>query len=1168
MPNFTHLHVHTEFSLLDGLSKSAKLIAKTKEFGQTHLAITDHGNMYGAIDFYKKALKEEIKPILGCEMYIAKNSRFDRNKSDANHLILLSENYEGYQNLMRLVTIGHTEGFYYKPRIDKEVLAKYSKGLIATTACPAGRIQKLLVEEGYEAAKKELKEYEQIFGQDNLFLEIQRHHYDVFSQNLSVPDSIRPKLMEMHLNQQKGEQGLLKLSKDLGLPIVATNDSHYVNREDAAAQDALVCVQSGKMLEDTNRMRYIDTPDFYLKSPDEMEREFLDIPEAIENSQKIANRCDVQIVLGQWYFPKLDLPEGKTPGEVLRQKAFDGCKEIFGSVSPEQEQRLNYELDVIDKKGYSPYFLLESGIVNFADKNGIYTNTRGSAAGSLVSYSMGITTVDPLRFRLPFERFLNPFRPSPPDIDLDVSDVHRDELIHYLSDTYGREKVAQICTFGTMMARAAVRDIGRVMGMPYTKVDMISKSIPIGSQGSKMTIKKAMDTTPELKKMYDDDPEVKKLLDMAQKVEGNARHISVHAAAVIVGPEDLVRFTPLQPETGGGDRVITQYEMHAAEDVGMIKLDILGISNLTILANAVKIVEAIHDVKIDIKKVPLDDKETFELLARGETMGVFQLSSGGMTKYLVELHPERIEDVMAMVALYRPGPMNSIPDYIARKHDPKKINFFVPGLEKILDMSYGVITYQDDVLYMAIQLAGYNWEEADKFRKAIGKKIASEMEAQHAKFVDGCVNVSGIPRDKAEELFHQIETFAAYGFNKAHAASYGIVAYWTAYVKAHYPVEYMTALMSVEAGDTDKVTIAIGECEKLGIKVLPPDVNESLTDFTVIDIPETDRLPEGRAKDTGKAIRFGLQAIKNVGSSAITAILDARKKGDFLSFTDFLNRVDMQKVNKKVAESLIKAGAFDRWGNRAQLMKALPVIRDNAVKILKGKSSSQESLFSSISSPLDTTDHLPDIPEFPLDEKLKMEKDLLGIYLTDNPVKKIVRIAANQITHKINQLDSTLHLNQMVTLAGVISRVKLVNTKKNNSKMAFITLEDDTKTIDCVVFPKLYAEQPLLWAEDQAMIIKGKVDNREDKLQIIVETGTPIDTKATPVDMIHEIFIKSGTPKEVMQKISELLKSQPGEHQINIAIESGNNLKRITLPYKVDYNSALEKAVAKMLHDW
>lgn len=1168
MPKFTHLHVHTEYSLLDGLSKISKLIAKTKEFEQTHLAITDHGSMYGCIDFYKKCLKEEIKPILGCEIYLAKNSRFDKTKQDANHLILLSENFEGYQNLMKIVTIGQMEGFYYKPRVDKETLAKYSKGIICATACPAGRVQKLLIEESYDSAKKELKEYEEIFGSQNIFIELQRHHYDVHARNPQVPPEIKPKLQEMYEHELKAEEGLLKLSKEMGIPIIATNDSHYINKDDAAAQDALICVQSGKMLEDVNRMRYIDTPDFYLKSPEEMQNEFPDHPEALENTQKIADRCQIEITLGQWYFPKIHLPEGKTAGEVLKERAFAGCKEIFGSVSPEQEERLLYELDIIEKKGYSPYFLLESGIVHFADDTGIYTNTRGSAAGSLVSYCMGITTVDPLRFRLPFERFLNPFRPSPPDIDLDVADIHRDDLIHYLADTYGHEKVGQICTFGTMKARAAVRDIGRVMGMPYSKVDSISKTIPEGSQGFPMTLKKALEITPELQKLKDQDPEINKLLNMAQKVEGNARHISVHAAAVIVGPDDLVKYTPLQQETKGGDRIITQYEMHACEDVGLIKLDILGIANLTILANAVKIVEALHNIKINIKKVPLDDKDTFELLARGETMGVFQLSSGGMTKYLIDLHPERIEDVMAMVALYRPGPMGSIPEYIERKRDPKKITYFVPGLEKILDMSYGIITYQDDVLFMAIQLAGYNWEEADKFRKAIGKKIPEEMEKQHSKFVDGCVEHSGIDRQKAEDLFKQIETFAAYGFNKAHAASYGVVAYWTAYVKAHYPVEYMTALMSVEAGDTDKVTSAINECEKLGIRVLPPDVNESLTDFTVVDISEDQWLPEGRARDLGKAIRFGLSAIKNVGASAITAILHAREGSEFQSFTDFMNRVDLSKVNKKVVESLIRAGAFDRYGNRAQLLAALPIVRDNAVKLSKDKDSDQVSLFSQDSHKLDVTDRLPDIPEMPLDEKLKLEKQLLGVYLTDHPVKKLVRIVANQISHKIDQLDPTLHLNQTVTLAGVISRVKLVNTKKNNSKMAFITLEDDTKSIDCVVFPKLYAENPSMWVEDSALLVKGKVDNREDKLQIVVDSASLIDTKATPVDMIHEIFIKSGTPKDVMQKVSELLKSHPGEHEIIVAIETGNNLKKINLPYKVDFTPELESEVEKTLRGW
>ncbi|TRZ53793.1 DNA polymerase III subunit alpha [bacterium] len=1165
MPKFTHLHVHTEFSLLDGLSKIGKLVARTKEFGQTHLAITDHGAMYGAIEFYKKTIKEGIVPIVGCEVYLAKASRFDKEKQDANHLILLSENFEGYQNLIKIVTAGFLEGFYYKPRVDKEILEKYAKGIICATACPAGRVQRLLVEDDYEAAKKELQEYEQIFGNKNVYIELQRHHYDRFATSSTVPKEIKPKLLEMHDNQVKAENGLIKLSRELGIPLIATNDSHYINQDDAAAQDALVCIQSGKMLADINRIRYIDTPDFYLKSPDEMASEFEDLPEAIENTQKLADRCHLEITIGQWFFPKIKLPKGKTAGETLKNMVYAGAKEKFSEITEEITKRLDYELEIIEKKGYSPYFLLESGIVNYADEAGIYTNTRGSAAGSLVSYCCGITTIDPLRFRLPFERFLNPYRPSPPDIDLDVADVHRDDLINYLADTYGKEKVGQICTFGTMKARAAVRDIGRVMGMPYTKVDSISKSIPEGSQGFPMTLKKALEITPELKKIRDDDPEVGRLLEMAQKVEGNARHISVHAAGVVVSPDDLVKFTPLQLETGGGNRVITQYEMHASEDIGLMKLDILGISNLTILANAVKIVEALHNVKIQIKKLPLDDKETYEMLARGETFGVFQMAGDGMTKYLKDLHPERIEDLMAMVALYRPGPMGSIPEYVARKRNPKLIKYFVPGLEKILDMSYGIITYQDDVLLMAIQLAGYNWEEVDKFRKAIGKKIPEEMEKQHVKFVDGCVEVSHIPRDKAEELFKQIETFAAYGFNKAHAASYGIVAYWTAYVKAHYPVEFMTALMSTEAADTDKIVTAIGECEALGIRVLSPDINESRTDFTVVDFSEDQWLPDGRARSTGKAIRFGLSAIKNVGESAISAILTARRSAEFKSFTDFLRRVDLSKVNKKVVESLIKAGALDRWGNRAQLLAALPIIRDNTVKLQKGKDASQVSLFANIAHTEDATDHLPDVPEMPLDEKLKLEKELLGFYLTDHPVKKIMRIVVNQITHKINQIDPTLHLNQLVTIAGVVSRVRLVNTKKNNSKMAFITLEDDTKSVDCVIFPKLFAENPHLFIEDTALLIRGKVDNRDNKIQIVADSISPVDTKLTPQDMIHEIFVKNGTPKDRLEKVSELLKSHKGDHEIVIAIETGNNLKKLILPYKVDFTEALKKQVEKIL---
>jgi DNA polymerase III subunit alpha len=1165
MSNFTHLHVHTEFSLLDGLSKISKLVSRTKEYGQTHLAITDHGSMYGAIEFYKKTTKEGIVPIIGCEMYIAKGSRFDKIRQDAYHLLLLAENYQGYQNLMKLVTVANLEGFYYKPRIDKEILAQYSQNLIATTACPGGRIQKLLKDEGYESAKKELMEYEQIFGSKNIFIEIQRHHYDKYAQSPSLPSDLRTSILDMYEQEKKNELELIKLSRELGIPLVATNDSHYVDQSDAAAQDAIVCVQTGKMLEDIHRMRYIDTPDFYLKSPDEMSSDFVDLPEAIANTQKIADRVNIEIKLGEWYFPHIELPAGQTSGQTLRQKAYDGAKDIYGELTSEISQRLDYELEIIDKKGYSPYFLLFSGIINYANSAGIYTNTRGSAAGSLVSYCCGITVVDPLRFRLPFERFLNPFRPSPPDIDLDVADIYRDDLIRYLAETYGQEKVGQICTFGTMKARAAVRDIGRVMGMPYSQVDKISKTIPEGSQGFPMTLKKALETTPELDKMRLDDPQVKKLLDLAQKVEGNARHISVHAAAVVVGPDDLVKYTPLQQETGGGDRIVTQYEMHASEDVGLIKLDLLGLANLTILASAVKLAETHNQVEIDIHKIPLDDPDTFAILAAGETMGVFQLSSGGMTKYLMELHPERIEDVMAMVALYRPGPMGSIPDYIARKHDASKIEYFVPGLEKILDMSYGIITYQDDVLFMAIDLAGYNWEEADKFRKAIGKKIVSEMEAQHAKFVDGCVNHSGIDRQKAEDLFKQIETFAAYGFNKAHAASYGIVAYWTAYIKAHYPVEFMTALMSTEAGDKDKIVDAINECDKLGIRVLPPDVNESHQDFNIVKLSEEDWLPLGRARDHGKAIRFGFSAIKNVGQSAIASILQARGEDQFTSFTNFLHRVDGQKVNKKVIESLIKVGALDRFGNRAQLLSALPIIRERAIKLQKDKVSNQVGLFASTDALDDHTDQLPDVPEMVLEDKLKLEKELLGFYLTDSPVKKIIRVAGHKASHKISSLDPALHQNQTVNLVGIISRVKIVNTKKNNSKMAFITLTDDTKSIDCVVFPKLYAENPDIWIEDTPIIVNGKIDNRDDSLQVIVDTAIVVDSSLTPPDMIHEITIKNGTPKSVMEQVSNLLKSHPGEHEIIIGIETANNIRHINLPYKVDYTPDVASQVSRLL---
>jgi len=1162
---FVHLHVHTEYSLLDGLSKISKLLDRAKSFGQNSIAITDHGAMYGAIEFYKKCLKEEIKPIIGCEAYLSTGDHRQKIRQDAFHLILLSLNRQGYQNLMKIITLSQTEGFYYRPRIGKDILEKYHQGLAVTTACIQGRVPKLILNNDYANAKKELSEIEQIFGSENTFIELQRHPYSKFAEQESLPPQIKQEILDQHKAQKKAEIGLLKLSRELGIPLVATNDVHYVDQEDAAAQDAAVCVQTGKLIADTNRMRYLDTPDFYLKSSEDMAKIFSDLPEAISNTVSLSNRVDLEIVLGKWFFPCFKIDKKKTAAETLRQMAYDGAQKRYPILDETIKERLEYELQIIEEKGYSPYFLIYSDLVNHCDQVGIYTNTRGSAAGSLVSYCCGITGIDPIYFHLPFERFLNPFRPSLPDIDLDISDDRREDLIEYIKDKYGQEKVGQICTFGTMKARAAVRDIGRVLGMTYSSVDRIAKMIPEGAQGFPMTIKKALTQEPTLSAAYQQEPETKTLLDLSQRVEGNIRHISVHAAAVVIAPEELTNFTPLQLEPGGGDKIITQYQMGACEDVGLVKLDILGIRNLSILANAVRIIKKLRSVSINIKEIPLDDQKTFSVLSSGETFGVFQLSSSGMTRYLIELKPQRIDDLMAMVALYRPGPMSSIPEYIKRKRNPKLVKYLDPRMETYLKSSYGILTYQDDVLYTAINLAGYNWGEADKFRKAIGKKIPEEMEAQHGKFVDGCVK-NGMSRDKAEEIFAQIETFAAYGFNKAHSASYGLVAYWTAYVKAHYPVEYMTALMSAEANNTDKLTEAIAECESLGIKILPPDINESLTDFTIVDIDKKERLPAGRAREEDKAIRFGLGAIKNVGQAAISSILIARESGRFSSFTDFLLRVDQSKVNKKVLESLIKTGAFDRFAKRSVLLQVLPELKEKITRLIKDKNSNQTSLFDSSSgktAPIEINDNFTDIPELSLTELLSYEKELLGFYLTDHPIRNIIKNVSDRISHRINQLDPTYHQGQAITLAGIVTMVRLVNTKKNNSKMAFAKFEDDTGNLNLVIFPQIYSQTSDLWQTEKALLISGKIDQRDNEVSFLVDSVEEISSQTTPA---HEILIPRGTAKDILVKIKLLLQSSPGQDNVFILIPNGDKPKKIKLPFTVNYNSDIDSQIKSLLN--
>lgn len=1160
---FTHLHVHTEYSLLDGLSKIEPLIERVKELGMDSLAITDHGVMYGVVEFYKKAKEKNIKPIIGMEAYITNfrhNERPERSKIKNYHLLLLAKNNEGYKNLMKLTSIAHLEGYYYKPRFDKEDLRKNSNGLICTSACSNGEISQLLISDNYAEAKKQAQWFLSLFGED-YYLELQRHEIDIFIDKAPQKE-IKADLINMNENEKKANLGLLKISRELGIPIIATNDAHYIKKEDAFAQDALICIATGKNVSDTKRMRYIDTPTFYIKSSEEMSELFKDLPDSIENTQKIADMCDVSITLDKWFFPDFNLPKGKSAEETLDDRAWEGIKKRGIEITPVVKERLEYELDIIEKKGYATYFLIVSDMALWCSKNMIITNTRGSAAGSLAAYALGIININPLNYNLPFERFLTPWRPSPPDIDFDISDNRREEVVHYLTEKYGKEKVAQICTFGRMLAKGSVRDIARVLGYPYSTGDRISKLIPLGSQGFPMSIKKALEMSPDLLNLYKSDKDSKNIIDLSQEVEGSARHISVHAAGVVIAPDIITNYTPVQldPE---GKKIITQYDMNALDPnvspggaVGLLKFDLLGLRNLSILGSAIEILLKEGRKNIILSEIPLNDSKTFEMLSHGETMGVFQLSGSGMTRYLKDLKPERIEDIMAMVALYRPGPMAQIPEYIERKNNPEKIEYFDNRMKEYLNKSYGLLVYQDDVFLTAIKIAGYTWEEADKFRKAVGKKIPQEMEKQKSKFIQGAID-NGMDRDKAEDLFKLIEPFSGYGFNKAHAASYGMVAYWTAYLKANYPVEFMTALLTAESGDSEKISAAVAECKRVGISILPPDINQSDVGFKII---------EDQKSEYKKAIRFGLDAIKNVGNAAIEAILLERNKSEFLNFADFLSRVDSRKVNKKVLESLIKVGALSLFGNRAKLLLTMDELRGRLSKPKANEN--QEGLFtqeeikkSMLPESFEMSENIEELSD---EEIQSLERQLLGFSLSAKPVNEVLGLLSQMASHKIHEIFSEENkLNNEIKIAAVINDVRIVMTKRTGQEMAFVKVTDGTGTINLVVFPRLYGETKNLWFDNNPLLISGKIDLKDDEPAILVDN---ISTKDEVTNKANRLFIKipKETSVEQLRKLKSLLTENPGKSEVSLIFE-GNKRKTVDLSIKINWDESIARNISEIL---
>jgi len=1065
---FTHLHVHTHYSLLDGLAKVEDILDRAKELGMTSLAITDHGVLYGAIEFFIRAKERGIKPIIGCEMYITSNDLHSKNPDSVDrkrhHLILLAKNMEGYKNLMRLISIAHLEGFYYKPRIDKKVLRQHAEGLIGLSACSEGEIPFAASTGDIEKAEKLTLEYLDIFGKGNFYLEIQHH-----------PKFPRQKL---------ANDALIQISKKYDIPLVATNDIHYVRKEDAGIQDILLCIQTNRKVDEKDRMNLMDF-ELYLKSQEEMAEHFKDTPEAISNTQIIVDQCNLEIKLGETQLPHFDVPEGFDAETYLRHLCNKGLEKRFGetpeTISQIHSERMEYELGIIQKTGYASYFLIVQDFVNWAKEHGIVVGPgRGSAAGSFISYLTGITNLDPIEYDLLFERFLNPERVSMPDVDMDFADDRRDEVLAYVREKYGNDHVAQIITFGTMAARAAIRDAGRALNIPYGFCDATAKLIPQFS-----TIGQALEDAKEFKDLYNSSMDAKKLIDSAKSLEGVIRHASMHACGVVITKEPVTEYTPLQRITGKGkgDGTVTQYssstKISFVEKIGLLKMDFLGLKNLTIMQNALRMVRKTKGIEIDIDTLDITDKKAYELLQRAETTGVFQLESSGMKRYLKLLKPSNIEDIIAMVALYRPGPMDWIPDFIARKNGTKKIVYINPKLEPILNKTYGIVVYQEQVMQIARDLAGFTLGEADVLRKAMGKKLFALIQEQKIKFIEGCVT-QGIDRKIGEKVFEYIEPFAGYGFNRSHAACYAMIGYQTAYLKAHFPTEFMAALLTSDQDVIDRVAIEISECRDMGIEVLAPHINESFEEFAVIIDPET----------KAERIRFGLNAIKNVGHNIAHEIVEERKRnGEFKDLTDFIERVNSKDLNKKSIEALAKVGALEGLGERNQIILSIENIISHSKNFQNLKNSNQNSLFGDADMTLPKIKILETEPASKK-QRLNWEKELLGLYISDHPAREYKDFFEKMATPIKDITDKMVGNN--VSIGGVITGIHKIYLKTQKT-MLFVTLEDVDGKIELLIFPKVLETTGSIWEEEKVVLASGKISNKDGVYKLLCDSAKTIN---------------------------------------------------------------------------